>query len=386
TDPSSYKRFDAFPLSLPTLKALNLNNFTQPTEIQRRVLGPALLGKDIVVEARTGSGKTLAFIIPILENLFLSGATSLDGPVAIILTPTRELARQIFLVLQHVSKYHSFTIINIMGGKNLALQKEEWACIARANILVGTPGRLAHHQQQNPYLNMSSLRILVLDEADRLLDPTFRHDLQAILENLTPDRQTMLFSATQTKLLDQLIRLNMRNPLTVSTSLSKNSVTPAQLIQSYAIVPLEKKLDFLWAFLQSHCKKKIIVFFSTQKQVRFIYDLFHLMQPYYTLLQLRGNMLQIRRFQIYDKFLNSRKGAVLFATNLAERGLDFPDVNWVVQFDCPKQMDDYIHRVGRTARLERPGKAVTFLLPSERAFVDLLKERGIELVQQKFAV
>uniref|UniRef100_A0A183SVN0 ATP-dependent RNA helicase n=1 Tax=Schistocephalus solidus TaxID=70667 RepID=A0A183SVN0_SCHSO len=249
--------------------------------------------------------------------------------------------------------------------------------------LIGTPGRFAQHQLENPTLDLSNLRILVLDEADRLMDPTFRHDLQSIVDNLNADRQCLLYSATLVKSPDQLEFLNLKSPIMISTNSAVAPVTPAHLIQFYSIVPLERKLDVLWAFLQSHCKKKIIVFFSTQKQVRFVHDLLLQIHPFFSVMQLRGNMLQSKRFKIYEKFSQTPRGAVLLATNIAERGLDFPEVHWVVQYDCPKQLDDYIHRVGRTARAERIGRAITFLLPSETKLVDLLAQRNVTLKQQQ---
>ncbi|CAI2732625.1 unnamed protein product [Schistosoma spindalis] len=318
-----------------------------------------------------------------------------DGPVAIILTPTRELSRQIFSVFAKLAREHHFTMMNIMGGKVSALKNQEWNSISRANILIGTPGRMAQHQTENSLLDMSNLKLLILDEADRLLDPTFRDDLEVILQNLTPDRQTLLFSATLTKATDQLIRLSMRNPITVSVNNNINSITnsttlsnelhtPSELLQYYAIVPLEQKLDTLWTFLQSHCKKKIIVFFSTQKQVRYAYELFQLLRPYFKILQLRGNMNQQKRFQVYDRFANSPHGSVLLATNLAERGLDFPNVHWVVQFDCPHFTEDYIHRIGRTGRNGQIGRSILFLLPSEHNLINILAKHSVVLKLVKF--
>ncbi len=195
----------------------------------------------------------------------------------------------------------------------------------------------------------------------------------------------------------------------LSSNASAVSATPSQLIQSYVIVPLHQKLDYLWTFLQSHCQKKTIVFFSTQKQVRFVHDLLTQLRPYFSVLQLRGNMTQSKRFLIYEKFVQMPRGAVLLATNVAERGLgrssssiafcpilrklinylciDFPEVHWVVQFDCAKQIDDYVHRVGRTARAERSGRAISFFLPSEAAMVDVLaKQKNIVLKQQQYVL
>ncbi|KAF7255144.1 hypothetical protein EG68_08487 [Paragonimus skrjabini miyazakii] len=384
-DPVHFKYFTQFPLSKPTLNALKTNGFTKLTDVQKLAMKPILLGEDVVVEAATGSGKTLAFLVPMLDRLHTSQVSTFDGPVAVILTPTRELSRQIALVLKRFCPFYKLTMLNIMGGKSSVLKRQEWNTVSRANILIGTPGRLAQHQTENPLLDLSNMQMLILDEADRLLDPTFRGDVDTILNNSTPDRQTLLFSATQSTTLPQLTRLCMRNPVILSTrSSSVGARLPVQLHQSYAVVPLDRKLDVLWTFLQSHCKKKIIVFFSTQKQVRYVYELFQQLRPYFRVLQLRGNMHQPRRFQVYDRFSATPTGCVLLATNVAERGLDFPAVHWVVQYDCPRQLDDYIHRVGRTARIGQTGRAIMFLLPSELPLIDLLQERGVTPKLQKF--
>ncbi|KAL5971197.1 ATP-dependent RNA helicase dbp4 [Taenia solium] len=383
-DDSVVEEFSQLPLSKPTLKGLKAASFIKPTAVQRKSLKHSLSGKDIIVEAKTGSGKTLAFVIPVLEYIYAEKISAFDGPVAVILTPTRELAKQIFAVFHRVGKFHTFTMLDIMGGKTRTGKREEWQRAAKANILIGTPGRFSQHQQENPTLDMSNLHFLVLDEVDRLLDPTFRQELFIIVGNLTSDRQCLLFSATLSKIHSQLAPLGLKSPIMISTESTHVGATPAHLIQFYSVVPLGKKLDYLWTFLQSHCKKKVIVFFSTQKQVRFVHDLFLQLRPFFTVMQLRGNMLQSKRFKIYEKFFQTPRGAVLFATNVAERGLDFPEVHWVVQFDCPKQLDDYIHRVGRTARAERVGRAITFLLPSEVKIVELLAKYNVYLRQQQF--
>ncbi|KAL5110475.1 DEAD-box ATP-dependent RNA helicase 32 [Taenia crassiceps] len=383
-DESAVENFSQLPLSKPTLKGLKAASFIKPTAVQRKSLKHSLLGKDVIVEAKTGSGKTLAFVIPILEYIYTEKISAFDGPVAVILTPTRELAKQIFTVFHRVGKFHTFTMLDIMGGKTRTGKREEWQRAAKANILIGTPGRFSQHQQANPTLDMSNLHFLVLDEVDRLLDPTFRQELFIIADNLTADRQCLLFSATLSRIHSQLAPLGLKSPIMISTESTSIGATPAHLIQFYSIVPLGKKLDYLWTFLKSHCKKKVIVFFSTQKQVRFVHDLFLQMRPFFAVMQLRGNMLQSKRFKIYEKFFQTPRGAVLLATNVAERGLDFPEVHWVVQFDCPKQLDDYIHRVGRTARAERVGRAITFLLPSEVKIVELLANCNVYLRQQQF--
>lgn len=279
-----------------------------------------------------------------------------------IISPTRELAIQIFDVLVKIGrKGHLFAAGLIIGGKSL---QEEQNALSRMNIVVCTPGRILQHLSQTAMFNVDNLRMLVLDEADRCLDMGFQRDMDAIIEYLPQDRQTLLFSATQTKRVSDLARLSLKDPEYISTTTADTSATPKTLQQNYIVTPLSQKLDTLWSFIQSTKKAKILVFLSSGKQVRFVYESFRHMQPGIPLLHLHGRQKQTARLDITKKF-RSAKTSCLFATDVVARGLDFPAVDWVVQVDCPEDADTYIHRVGRTARYEREGKAVLFLDPSE---------------------
>ncbi|KAL3313962.1 ATP-dependent RNA helicase dbp4, partial [Cichlidogyrus casuarinus] len=178
---STIDMFSKLPLSEPTLRALIKNDFKKLTAIQRLAIPCALQGHDLVAEAVTGSGKTLAFVLPLLECLYVNKIGPLDGIAALVLAPTRELTSQIFNVLKHMSKLHNFTLIDVIGGRQSSVMNSEWQMISRANIVVATPGRMAQHNLENFSLDMCNLKMLVLDEADRLLDPTFRSDLESIL-------------------------------------------------------------------------------------------------------------------------------------------------------------------------------------------------------------
>ena len=209
-----------------------------------------------------------------------------------------------------------------------------------------------------------ALQILVLDEADRILDLGFEKAMNAIIANLPPNHQTLLFSATQTKSVRDLARLSLKDPQYVAVHQHAPSATPSQLTQSYIVCPLPQKVDVLYSFLRNHLKSKTIVFMSSCKQVKFIYEAFRRLRPGIPLMALYGKQKQPRRMAIYSDFCQ-KNAAVLFATDIAARGLDFPAVHWVVQLDCPEDADTYIHRVGRTARYEKDGQALLFLLPSE---------------------
>ncbi|OGM49177.1 ATP-dependent RNA helicase dbp4 [Aspergillus bombycis] len=359
----TYKSFSDLPLSEPTASGLASSHFKTLTDIQSRAIGHALKGRDILGAAKTGSGKTLAFLIPVLENLYRKQWSEHDGLGALILSPTRELAIQIFEVLRKIGRYHTFSAGLIIGGKSL---KEEQERLGRMNILVCTPGRMLQHLDQTAQFDVFNLQMLVLDEADRILDMGFQKTVDAIVGHLPKERQTLLFSATQTKKVSDLARLSLQDPEYVAVHEAASSATPSTLQQHYVVTPLSQKLDVLWSFIRSNLKAKTIVFLSSGKQVRFVYESFRHLQPGIPLMHLHGRQKQGGRLDITAKF-SQAKHAVLFSTDITARGLDFPAVDWVIQMDCPEDADTYIHRVGRTARYERDGRAVLFLDPSEES-------------------
>ncbi|KAF2219260.1 P-loop containing nucleoside triphosphate hydrolase protein [Elsinoe ampelina] len=371
-------RFSDLPLSAPTSAGLDSAHFTTLTGIQQKAIPLALKGRDILGAAKTGSGKTLAFLIPLLENLYREQCVGPDaGLCGMVISPTRELAIQIFDVLVKIGrKGHLFSAGLVIGGKSL---KEEKDALARMNIVVCTPGRILQHLSQTALFSCDNLRMLILDEADRIMDMGFQKEMDAIIEYLPSDRQTLLFSATQTKRVSDLARLSLKDPEYISTNAVSDSATPATLQQNYIVAPLSQKLDTLWSFIQNTKKAKILVFLSSGKQVRFVYEAFRRMQPGIPLLHLHGRHKQTARLDIVNKF-SSAKHSCLFATDVVARGLDFPAVDWVVQVDCPEDADTYIHRVGRTARYERDGRAILFLDPTEEeGFLSRLESKKIPI-------
>jgi ATP-dependent RNA helicase DDX10/DBP4 len=303
-------------------------------------------------------------LIPVLENLYRQKWTQSDGLGALIISPTRELAIQIFEVLRKIGrKKHTFSAGLVIGGRSLQEERER---LGRMNILVCTPGRMLQHMDQTAAFEVDNLQMLVLDEADRIMDLGFQTSVDAIIEHLPKQRQTMLFSATQTKKVSDLARLSLRDPEYVAVHESAASATPSTLQQFYVLTPLPEKLNTLFSFIRSNLKAKIIVFMASGKQVRFVYESFRHLQPGIPLLHLHGRQKQSARLDITSKF-SATKNSCIFATDVVARGLDFPAVDWVIQLDCPEDADTYIHRVGRTARYERAGKAVLFLDPSEEA-------------------
>lgn len=304
-----------------------------------------------------------------LEHLYINKWSRTDGVGAIIISPTRELAYQIFETLKKVGKHHDFSAGLIIGGKNLKFERTR---MDQCNILICTPGRLLQHMDENPLFQTSTMEVLVLDEADRCLDMGFQRTLNSIIENFPPDRQTLLFSATQTNTVEDLARLNLKDPVYVgygsaTTTPNKTQAVlavPELLQQSYVVLPLEDKITMLWSFIKNHLKQKIIVFVSSCKQAKYLYEIFCKLRPGVGLLALYGTLHQDRRIAIYEDFLR-KSHVVMFATDVASRGLDFPAVNWVLQLDCPEDVSQYIHRAGRSARNKSRGECLLVLTPSE---------------------
>uniref|UniRef100_A0A4W5QKP8 ATP-dependent RNA helicase n=1 Tax=Hucho hucho TaxID=62062 RepID=A0A4W5QKP8_9TELE len=365
--------FRGFLLFIPGLMEAQ---FRQPTEIQRQTIGFALQGKDVLGAAKTGSGKTLAFLIPVLECLYRQQWTAMDGLGALIISPTRELAYQTFEVLRKVGKNHDFSAGLIIGGKDLKNESEK---IHRTNIIICTPGRLLQHMDETAAFHASDLHMLVLDEADRILDMGFADTINAIVENLPKTRQTLLFSATQTKSVKDLARLSLKDPEYVWVHEKAKFSTPATLEQNYVVCELHQKVNMLFSFIRSHLQKKVIVFFACCKEVQYLFRVFCRLRPGMPILALHGKQQQMKRVEVYNDFIK-KKNAVLFATDIAARGLDFPAVNWVLQFDCPEDANTYIHRVGRTARYKEGGEALLVLLPSEeKNMLSQLQEKKVPI-------
>ncbi|KAL4422731.1 hypothetical protein ABPG75_008928 [Micractinium tetrahymenae] len=374
------KKFDELPISEYSKQGLREAKYVTLTAIQRAALPHALCGRDVLGAAKTGSGKTLAFLLPVVEALYRQRWSKLDGLGALVISPTRELALQIFDELRKVGRRHDFSAGLLIGGKDV---KEEQARVHGMNILVCTPGRLLQHMDETPGFDASQLQVLVLDEADRILDMGFSATLNAILSNIPRQRQTLLFSATQTKSVKDLARLSLKDPEYVSVHAEAAAPTPVKLQQAYMECELQQKLDILWSFIKTHLKAKTIVFVSTCKQVKFLFEALRKLRPGVPLRALHGKMNQYKRMGVFYEFCEA-KAMVLFATDIAARGLDFPTVDWVVQADCPEDVPAYIHRVGRTARYVSAGKGLLLLLPSEEeGMLAQLEEAKVPIKQLK---
>eukprot|EP00659_Diplonema_papillatum_P009403 gene9403-14581_t len=264
---SKVDQFVDLPLSDETIRGLKQRGFGEPTEVQQKTIPAALKGRDVLGAAKTGSGKTLSFVVPAIELLYRKRWTMSDGLGVAIISPTRELAQQIFEVVKIVGKFHKISGGIITGGSNM----DEEAGITSLMLIVATPGRFQHHLDQTEGFDVSNLQLLVFDEADRLLDMGFRPTINLILEVLPTERQTLLFSATQTKDLEALARMSVKDPYYVSVHAGSRLVTPKKLCQNFTVVPIKDKLSVLYSFLRRHTREKVMVFFATCNQVKFAF-------------------------------------------------------------------------------------------------------------------
>ncbi|XP_061205588.1 ATP-dependent RNA helicase DDX18 [Neopsephotus bourkii] len=365
-----------------TLKGINDMGFTHMTEIQHKSIKPLLEGRDILAAAKTGSGKTLAFLIPAVELIYKLKFMPRNGTGVIILSPTRELAMQTYGVLKELMNHHVHTYGLIMGGSNRSAEAQKLG--NGINIIVATPGRLLDHMQNTPGFMYKNLQCLVIDEADRILEVGFEEEMKQIIKLLPKRRQTMLFSATQTRKVEDLAKISLKKePLYVGVDDNKETATVDGLEQGYVVCPSEKRFLLLFTFLKKNRKKKLMVFFSSCMSVKYHYELLNYIDL--PVLAIHGKQKQTKRTTTFFQFCNAESG-ILLCTDVAARGLDIPEVDWIVQYDPPDDPKEYIHRVGRTARgINGRGHALLILRPEELGFLRYLKQARVPLSEFEFS-
>ena len=374
--------FSELNLSEKTMRAIEDMTFSTMTEIQQRGIPPLLAGRDVLGAAKTGSGKTLAFLIPAVEMLSALRFKPRNGTGVIVVSPTRELALQIFGVARELMAHHSQTYGIVMGGANRRAEAEKLT--KGVNLLIATPGRLLDHLQNTQGLVFKNVKALVIDEADRILEVGFEDEMRQIIKILPKEeRQTMLFSATQTTKVEDLARISLRpGPLYINVDHQKEHSTVAGLEQGYVLCDSDKRFLLLFSFLKRNLTKKIIVFVSSCNCVKYHAELLNYIDL--PVLDLHGKQKQQKRTNTFFEFCNAKQGT-LICTDVAARGLDIPAVDWIVQFDPPDDPRDYIHRVGRTARgANGKGRSLMFLQPSEVGFLTQLKEARVPVVEFEF--
>ena len=373
--------FSSLELSEPTRKGLEAMGFSTMTEVQARCIPPLMAGKDVLGAAQTGSGKTLAFLLPAIEMLHRLKFKPRNGTGAIIISPTRELALQIFGVAKELMANHHQTFGIIMGGANRKAEADKLQ--KGVNLIVATPGRLLDHLQNTKGFVYTNLKALCIDEADRILEIGFEDEMRQIVKILPNDnRQSMLFSATQTTKVQDLARISLRpGPLYINVHADLAASTVSRLEQGYVICDSDRRFLLLFTFLKKNAGKKIIVFMSSCNSVKYHSELLNFIDV--PVLDLHGKQKQQKRTNTFFEFCNAPSGT-LICTDVAARGLDIPKVDWIIQFDPPDDPRDYIHRVGRTARAGKAGKSLLFLLPSELGFLRFLKVAKVPLNEYTF--
>jgi len=391
------------PLSEGVLKFVQTRGFETMTPVQAATIPLFLTNKDVAVQAVTGSGKTLAFLIPIVEMILRNPTVLKKRQVgALILSPTRELAQQTYTVAKELLEYVSLPppLLLVGGGSSYRPVADDLRNFSKlgSDVVIGTPGRTEDILTRYDVMDVSELECLVLDEADVLLDMGFDQTLNTILNKLPKMRRTGLFSATGTGcggagnrgMKELMARAGMRNPVWVNVAIASSSsssssekealptsqATPSSLSNYYCVTPMDEKLSRLVSFLSSHQDEKIICFFLTCACVEFYGGALQKLLPDIELLH--GKMVQKRREKAMERFRTS-ESKVLLCTDVAARGLDVTDVNWVVQFDAPQDPASFVHRVGRSARAGKMGSSLLFVSEKEESYIDLLRNRKVPL-------
>jgi superfamily II DNA/RNA helicase len=364
-------KFVELNLNNQIIEAIGYMGFEDTTPIQEKSIPSILEGKDLIACAQTGTGKTAAFVIPVLHKIITKKPTGIN---TLIIVPTRELALQIDQQIEGFAYFVSVSSIAIYGGgdgQDWETQKD--ALKKGVNIVVATPGKLLSHLKQN-YVDFSKIEHLILDEADRMLDMGFYEDIRQIISYLPKNRQTLMFSATMPKSIENLANSILNNPAKFSLNLSK----PASGVKQTAYYCYEnQKTKLLSHILKSHQGfDSVLIFTSTKSNVSNIVS--NLKQDKIESQGISSNLSQDDREEILRKF-RARRIKVLVATDVMSRGIDIKEINMVVNYDVPDDAEDYVHRVGRTARLDAIGEAVTLV-----NLDDVQKIRNIEkLIESK---
>lgn len=336
------------------VRALDEMGYEEPSPVQDRAIPSMLQGRDVVVQALTGTGKTAAFGVPLVQQV----DPRLVQPQGIVLAPTRELAVQVSEELTRIARHRPIWVVPIYGGQPIGRQLS--ALRRGVHVIVATPGRLMDHMRRGT-VSLGKVRILVLDEADLMLEMGFHEDVAYIMEHLAPERQTALFSATIPIAIQDLARRYMREPETIRLSRARELTVP-QTEQVYYILPFPRKIEGIVRILEAQAPERTLVFCGTKRMVDELTE--DLRGRGIRAAGLHGDMTQSVREATLGEF---RRGQVevLVATDVAARGLDIPDVALVVNFDIPMDAESYTHRIGRTSRMGKRGEAITFVNPRE---------------------
>tara|TARA_Y100001936_G_scaffold134355_2_gene131347 strand:+ start:1705 stop:2901 length:1197 start_codon:yes stop_codon:yes gene_type:complete len=343
-----------------TITSLNYLNFISPTPIQKKVIPLALNSENIIGIAQTGTGKTLAYGLPMIENIMNNHGKGL------VVVPTRELAAQVTDSLTKVGKSWGLRCVSIIGG--VSQKKQIINLKKKPHIIIATPGRLLDLVNQKE-LDLNLISVLTLDEADRMLDEGFLPEITKILENSKSVKQKLLFSATMPKSITNLINKFITNSKKIE--ISPQGTTPKKLNHEVFFIPKNNKVQLLKIILEQYPNDSVLVFtrtkYGAKKLAKNIRNMGH------TATEIHSNRTQAQRKTALKGFADW-KFRILVATDIASRGIDIADIGLVVNFDLPDQLDDYVHRVGRTGRAGKDGKAISFILPPQKSSIKKIEK------------
>jgi superfamily II DNA/RNA helicase len=357
--------FDSLGLSAPVLQAVADKGYTQPTPIQEKAIPIVLMGRDVLGCAQTGTGKTASFVLPMIDILS-QGRAKARMPRSLILEPTRELAAQVAENFEIYGKNHKLSMALLIGG--VSFEDQERALERGVDVLIATPGRLLDHFERGGIL-LNDVKVLVIDEADRMLDMGFIPDVERIVGLLSPMRQTLFFSATMPPEIRRLADRFLSNPKEVTVSPPASA--GVNIVQGLAVVPEEEKREALRALIKSQDIKNALVFCNRKRDVALLHG--SLKKHGFNAGALHGDMSQPARTETLDRF---RQGdiQILVASDVAARGLDIIDMSHVFNFDVPFSPEDYVHRIGRTGRAGKTGHSFTLASPSEGELVQAIEK------------
>lgn len=364
------KTFRDFNLSKEVLFALDEIGFSIPTPIQQKTIPLTIAGHDVIGQAQTGTGKTAAFGIPIAENI-----ADAKRVQTLILTPTRELAIQVAAELKKLMKYRRIRVVAIYGGQPIVPQIKELK--KGPQVVVGTPGRILDHLHRNT-LQTHHVKMVILDEADKMLDMGFIHDIEAIFHELPQKRQTMLFSATLPVDIKKLAQQYMKNPIHVSVT--RGTETAETVQQKFYRTFEQHKLDVTMRIIDTENIDVAIIFCRTKKRVTALTEALN--AKGYRAEGLHGDLTQSQRLRVMDAFRNKRIN-LLIATDIAARGIDVAHVTHVINYDIPEDPEQYVHRIGRTGRAGKTGIAITLVTPQDNRFLHAIETKINEKIPEE---
>ncbi|MBI5370483.1 MAG: DEAD/DEAH box helicase [Sphingobacteriales bacterium] len=366
-------RFTEFNFHPQILEGIEASNYETATPVQEQVIPPILEGRDVIASAQTGTGKTAAFLLPVMNRLLTN---HVDGQVgALIIVPTRELAIQISQHIEGLSYFTHLSSIAIYGGndaQNFVAEKK--ALQMGADVIVCTPGRMIAHLNMG-YVNMKGLRFLILDEADRMLDMGFQDDINKIIKALPAKRQNLLFSATMPEKIRQLAKRILHEPVEINIAISK---PPEKIIQKAFLVYEPQKLPLIKKLLRETPYKNALIFCSRKQTVKQVRR--ELKQSGFNIEEIHSDLEQAQRESVLGSFASGRI-PLLVATDILSRGIDIDTIDLVINWDVPGDGEDYVHRIGRTARAEADGAAFTLVGEKEQnkfAVIERLLEKEVE--------